>query len=328
MHGVLLVNLGTPNSPSLPDVRRYLTQFLTDARIIDKSWWMRQLLVRGIIVPRRVRQSAKSYQAIWTEQGSPLMVHSQALQKAVAKALGSHYCVELAMRYQNPSLQEGLRRLLAKDPASVTILPLFPQYASATTGSIFEEVMRCLHKRHTFPALRFIRQFPDHEGFIDACTQVATGFDWAIYDEILISFHGLPMQQVVKAHPRCKVVASCCSKESSCYAAQCYRTAAALARSLQLPRYKVVFQSRLGKEPWLSPYAAETIEGLGRQGAKRLAVLSPSFVADCLETIGEYGIEYQELFRHCGGGQIDLVPSLNSHPRWVEAVVELVTSAG
>lgn len=331
--GVLLVNLGTPDSPAPKDVYRYLIEFLTDGRVIDNSWLSRQLLVRGLIVPRRYRQSAKSYQAIWTPEGSPLKVYGYRLKTLLQKRLGNDYVTELAMRYQTPSISDSLNRLLENNCQRIVILPLFPQYASATTGSVHQNVMETVSKWQNIPEMVFIDQFATHPSFINAFSTLAAPFDLQAYDHVLFSFHGLPERQLVKADRSkqcCMKSKDCCAalshQNQECYSAQCYGTANGIIQALKLPaeKYSISFQSRLGKEPWLQPYTGEVITNLAKQGKKRILVFCPSFVCDCLETIHEIGVEYAEEFKHAGGTALDLVPGLNDHPEWIDALVDLV----
>lgn len=311
--GVLLVNLGTPASPAPKDVYRYLIEFLTDKRVVDEPWLKRQLLVRGLIVPFRYKESAASYRAIWTEKGSPLMVYGRETKNLLQERLGGAYHVELAMRYQNPSLQEGLKNLIKKEVSELIVLPLFPQYASATTGSVHQRIMELLSKEKIIPKTTFINSYPDHPKMIDAFAAVASTRDWRDYDHVLISFHGLPERQLI---PNSKF----------CYSAQCRRTAQALIEKLQIPegRYTVCFQSRLGKQPWIQPYTSDCIKRCADLGHKKILVFCPSFVCDCLETIHEIGVEYAEEFQGYGGTSLQLVEGLNSHPKWIDALEDIV----
>jgi len=331
MHGVLLINLGTPNSFSKKDVRRYLHQFLTDKRVIDVPWLIRQWLVRAIIVPKRLKTSSESYREIWTEEGSPLKLYGYRVKEALQNRLGDEYTVELAMRYQNPSIDFGIQALLKKEISSLTIIPLFPQYASATTGSVYEEVMRVLKKAHTIPEIKWISSYPTHPLFIQAFAARIREY-WNNHDHILFSFHGLPERQLQKCDDKghCLKKENCCqtrtSKNFHCYSAQCYDTAQALVETLGIAKDKtsICFQSRLGKEPWLKPYASEEIERLAKENKKNVLVICPSFVADCLETIYEIGNEYNHEFQKAGGRRLTLVPSLNEHPIWIETLHSLV----
>lgn len=326
--GLLLINLGTPDSPAPKDVYRYLIEFLTDARVIDYSWLKRQLLVRGIIVPARYKQSAKSYSAIWTKEGSPLMVYGLKVKEGLQKLLGGHYHVELAMRYQNPSIENGLQTLLNNHVDDITVLPLFPQYASATTGSIFQKVMELISKAQNIPKMHFINSFPDHPAMIDAIAAIAEKYDLSSYDHFLLSFHGLPERQLKKANPHCLSRSDCCTGctgNKHCYRSQCYRTSKAIIEKLGLPQNKtsISFQSRLGKEPWMQPYTSDVIKQLAEQGKKRVLVFCPAFVCDCLETTFEISEEYGKEFKHYGGETLDLVEGLNDHPKWLEALKKI-----
>jgi len=330
--GVLLVNLGTPNSPSVRDVFRYLIEFLTDGRVIDTAWWQRQLLVRGVIVPLRCRQSARAYQTIWTAEGSPLKLYGYAVRDKLQELLGEEFLVELAMRYQEPSLSKVMARLKQAHLDRLVILPLFPQYASATTGSVHQKVMDIISQAQVIPEVTFINNFATDEGLIASFCAAAEPFDLDSYDHILFSFHGLPKRQLHKADKayKCFKSAQCCDcltvDNMHCYSAQCYATARALAGALSLAksRYSISFQSRLGKEPWLEPFTGEVVKQLARQGKKRVLVFCPSFVCDCLETLYEIGIEYAEEFKHAGGELLELVPGLNAHPVWIAALGSLV----
>lgn len=330
--GVLLVNLGTPSSPRPKDVYKYLIEFLTDGRVIDYSWLSRQLLVRGLIVPLRYRKSAKLYQQIWTAEGSPLLTHGVRLKKCLQENLEDGFHVELAMRYQQPSIKNGIKKLLDLGVQHIIVLPLFPQYASATTGSVHECVMKELSKSLTIPKLTFISQYATHSGYIGTICAIAETYPLEEYDHILFSFHGLPERHLRNADKQqcCLKTKSCCAiygkQNGFCYSAQCYATARAIAEKLNLSndRYSISFQSRLGREPWMQPYTSETLEKLAAQGKKKVLVFSPSFVADCLETICEIGIEYSEEFKKAGGEKLDLVRSLNDHPLWVDALREII----
>lgn len=331
--GVLLVNLGTPDSPHPKDVYRYLIEFLTDKRVVDFPWWKRQLLVRGIIVPIRYRQSSRSYKEIWTPEGSPLLVHSRNVQKKLQASMGQDYCIELAMRYQNPSIKSALQKLLRNGVKTIIVLPLFPQYASATTGSVHEKVMKELSALEFIPETILLNAFTLHPAFIHAFAEQGRKYDLNDYDHILFSFHGLPERQLRKADlsNHCLKKQNCChnytSTNRNCYSAQSYATAQAIAAELNLPpeRYTICFQSRLGRDPWLKPYASEVIDDLAHKGCKKLLAFCPSFVCDCLETTFEFGVEYAREFEEAGGGQLDLVEGLNASDAWIEALQAIIT---
>lgn len=330
--GVLLVNLGTPDSPRLGDVHRYLVEFLTDPRVIDRPWLSRQLLVRGMIVPSRVRQSAHSYQQIWTREGSPLKVFGERVRDKLRKRLGGGCFVELAMRYQHPSISEELERMRGYGLNRLLVLPLFPQYASATTGSVHQKVMEEVSRWEVVPEVILANQFATHSGVMRAFCASAASFPIKEYDHILFSFHGLPLKQLVKADMagHCMRQAGCCQKpkvaNNNCYSAQCYATALSIAASLRLDEadYSVAFQSRLGKDPWIQPYMSEVITKLALEGKKKVLVFCPSFVCDCLETTYEIGVEYAAEFKKHGGEKLDLVPGLNDSEPWLEALEEIV----
>lgn len=330
--GVLIVNLGTPDSPTRYDVYRYLREFLTDARVIDYPWPARQALVQGIIAPFRSGSSAKLYQQLWTEEGSPLKVYGESLVEQIKPKLGDDYIVKLAMRYQQPSIENALKELLEADVSEIVVFSLFPQYASATVGSVHDEVMRILRKEQSIPAVRLIRDYYDHPAMISCFVENARKFGTENYDHVLFSFHGLPERQLRTAdrHNHCTKVENCCStiglNNQFCYSAQCHATAQAIAQELGLSpdNYSICFQSRLGPEKWAQPYTSEVIKDRRKVGDTRLLVLCPAFTADCLETVIEISDEYKEEFEELGGEVLDLVPSLNDMPAWVDAIVGMV----
>lgn len=334
MTGVLIVNLGTPDAPTRGAVYRYLKQFLLDPRVIDINPVARNLLVRGIIAPFRSGKSAEAYQQLWTDNGSPLKYYGERLTEQVQRLLGDEYRVELAMRYQNPSIESAIGRLMAAAVQKIVVFPLFPQYASATTGSVHEEVMRVLGRQQIIPDTVFINSYPENPQMVKLFAENARKYDISSYDHILFSYHGLPQRQLRKADAfnHCLQQADCCRRLTNvnrfCYSAQCYATTEAIARELSLPegRYGVCFQSRLGRDPWTQPYTVQVIENLAKQGAKRLLVFCPAFTADCLETTIEIGEEYREDFIRWGGQQLDLVESLNDRPAWAETVAKMVMS--
>ena len=330
--GILLVNLGTPDSPKTADVRKYLLEFLTDGRVIDIPFIPRQLLVRGIIGPFRAPKSAKTYKEIWDkEKGSPLMYISEELRDGVAQELGEGYQVELAMRYQSPSVESVLEKFKGKPLKKLRVIPLFPQYASATTGSVHQEVMRIVSQWQTIPDVQFVNSYHDHPGMIDAFCERGRQYELSDYDHILFSYHGLPERQLVKADPgnHCAQSEDCCfhltEKNYYCYGAQCYATTEAIASQLDIPAQKrtTTFQSRLGKQPWKRPYTVDVLEELASKGVKKILVFCPAFVADCLETIFEIGVEYEEDFLKWGGEKLTLVEGLNTHPTWVKAMADI-----
>ncbi len=330
--GVLLVNLGTPDSPSVPDVRKYLREFLMDGRVIDIPWIQRFFLVNGIIAPFRAPSSAHGYSQLWTEEGSPLKVYGFQLLELMKKALGDDYCVAFAMRYQNPSIRKALDELKGEPLSELIVVPFYPQYASASTGSTVEKVMLELKRWEVIPQVKFVGQFHDHPLFIKAFAAIGREhLKKSNYDHIIFSYHGLPERQILKASCQsCCKLGDCCNayhgRNQNCYRAQCFDTTRLLVRELGLKegQYTTSFQSRLGKDPWIKPYTDEKIIELAKQGKKRVLTFSPAFVADCLETTVEIGMEYQKLFIDNGGQHWQLVESLNVRPEWVECLKTII----
>ncbi|MCK9212335.1 MAG: ferrochelatase [Ignavibacteriaceae bacterium] len=328
---LLLIQLGTPDSPSVKDVRKYLSEFLNDPRVIDIPAVARFFLVNGIIIPFRTPKSAKIYQQLWTKDGSPLLLYSQSLQKKLQTSFCNDVDVHLAMRYGNPSMENVLEEMRKKNYSRLLLLPLFPQYASATSGSAIERAMKIIHKWWVIPEIRTISQFYDDEGFISCFVEKGKQYNINDYDHVLFSYHGLPIRQVDKVHADGKPCANHnCENEITeenkfCYKATCYATTRLIAKKLNLPKekYTVCFQSRLDKN-WLEPFTDKTIIAQAEKGEKKLLVFSPAFVADCLETIIEIGNEYQQLFVAHGGEKVQLVESLNDSDAWIEALRKLI----
>jgi len=335
--GLLLCNLGTPDDPTPSSVRRYLREFLSDPRVLDIHPIGRWALLNLIILPTRPRKSAAAYQQIWGKDGdgagSPLLRHSLDLTAAVRARLGDTWAVELAMRYQTPSIASALDKLRAAGADSVVVFPLYPQYSSSSTGSSVEEVFRVAGQAWVTPSLSFVEPFYQDREFIDAfVAQGAPVIAEQRPDHVLMSFHGLPERHMHKADTsgkHCLASAGCCDRiveaNRHCYRAQCFATARALAASLGLAdsAWSVSFQSRLGRTPWIRPYTDVVLPELAAAGKKRVAVFCPAFVADCLETLEEIGIRARRDFIAAGGESLTLVPSLNASPRWVDAVVTL-----
>jgi protoporphyrin/coproporphyrin ferrochelatase len=328
--GVLLINLGTPDSPAVGDVRPYLSQFLNDPRVIDIPWLSRKMLVNAIIVPFRAPKSAKVYKKLWTDNGSPLLFHSERAKELLQLELGAEYDVHLAMRYKNPSIPDVLEKMRLKNYSKIIVVPMFPQYASASTGSALEEVMRVISKWWVIPELKMISQYYDHPLYIDAFAERGRKYNIADYDHVLFSYHGLPERQLDKVYPSGLCKDKDCDhhiteENKFCYKATAYATTRLLAEKFNIPKekYTVCFQSRLD-EGWVKPYSDEVIKDCGKKGMKKLLVFSPAFTADCLETIIEIGEEYQELFHEHGGEKVQLVESLNDHPLWIQCLKDLV----
>jgi ferrochelatase len=332
--GVLLVQLGTPEAPEPRAVRRYLREFLSDPRVLDVPALPRWLLLRAVILPRRPRTSAAAYRSIWRADGSPLLVHSRALAGALAAELGPGYAVELGMRYGEPSLAGALGRLRAAGAERVRVLPLYPQYAASSTGSAWARVAELCAGAWDPTEIELLPPFYDDAGFVAAWGEVAREPLAAFGpDHVLFSFHGLPERQIRRSDPtgsHCLSRSDCCDAPGAalprCYRAQCTATSRALASALGLgdAGWSQAFQSRLGRTPWIRPYTDLVLPELAARGAKRLAVLCPSFVADCLETLEEIGIRGRAQWRAAGGDELLLVPSLNAHPAWVSALARLL----
>lgn len=332
---VLLINLGTPDNPSTPAVRKYLTEFLNDRRVIDISAVGRFFLVNTVIVPFRSSRSAKLYKHIWSDKGSPLLYHSQELKKKLQARLGENYFVELAMRYQSPDIKTALENIRKQKPRKIIVCPLYPQYASSSTGSTLEKVFTEMRSWEVIPEVHFTSNFFDDEAIIDCYAGEGKKFNLGNYDHILFSYHGLPERQIKKASAHygdnsC-FLGTCCEAQTErnqyCYRANCFKTTQLIAKKLGLPRekYTICFQSRLGRSEWIKPYTDQVLKDRAKLGDKKLLVFSPAFVADCLETIYEIGTEYSDAFKSYGGAQVDLVPSLNSNDNWVDALANKLT---
>ncbi|MFY0591506.1 ferrochelatase [Roseivirga sp.] len=333
--GVLIVNLGTPDSPATKDVRKYLREFLMDGRVIDIPVIPRFLLVNGIIAPLRAPKSAKEYRKLWVERGSPLKFYGFDVRDLLQKALGDDYKVTLAMRYQSPSIEEGLNELKSENVKRIIVIPLFPQYASASTGSVSEKVNELVSKWQIIPSVSHINQFMDHPKFLEAFANNGKTFmEKQEYDHVIFSYHGLPERHIKKGSVgnQCQL-GSCCSvlheRNRYCYRAQCFYTSRELAKRLGLKEddYTTTFQSRLGKDPWIKPYTDEVLKDLPGKGIKKALVFSPAFISDCLETTIEVGEEFKEEFIEAGGEVWDLVPSLNDSDTWIECLEDLVKKA-
>lgn len=334
---VVLMNLGSPDTPSTKDVRRYLNEFLMDERVIDKgSYLFRLLLVKGIITPFRAPKSAHAYQTIWTKEGSPLIVISKALQAAVQEL--TEYPVELAMRYGNPSPQHAFDSLVAQMPhlKEVILLPLYPHYAMSSYETAVEYA-RTIHQQKGYAfKLEIIPPYFDNAAYIKAMSDNMRPYLEQEYDHILFSFHGIPERHVIQSDPtakHCLQSAGCCDGASeahaTCYRHQCLKTMQLVARELGLPegKFSYSFQSRLGREPWLKPYTDFRLKDMPGEGIKKLLVLCPAFVSDCLETLEEIEIRGKEIFMEAGGEQYEMIPCMNVHPEWVHTVANWINAA-
>jgi len=327
--GVLLVNLGSPNSPAVGDVRRYLNEFLMDGRVIDLAWPLRRLIV-GLILIRRPHESGEAYEKIWTKDGSPLVVSSRKVQKLLQSQVSLP--VELAMRYQNPSIESAVKKLAAQGVTETLLIPLFPHYAMSSYETAVVRVEEVARKRA--PQMRITVQPPYyvHPDYIAAL--VASAKDYLKdYDHLLFSYHGIPERHLRKSDTtgcHCLKVENCCEVASAahatCYRAQCFATTAAFVKLAGVPpeKYSVSFQSRLGKDPWLKPYTDYELARLANEGKKRMLVMCPAFVSDCLETIEEIGMRGCEEFMAGNGKEFTRIPCINEHPDWIEALRKMV----
>lgn len=327
--GVLLINLGTPDSPSVKDVKKYLTQFLNDPLVIDINPIARFFLVNFIIIPFRVKNSAAIYSKTWTRDGSPLLIHAKNLSARLQHSLGSEYVVEYGMRYRNPSIESSFSNLLNQKVDKIVAIPLYPQWASSTTGSTILELNR-VKKKLKFDKVKAIEHFYRDENFLNAWVKNAEKYLKEPYDFYLFSYHGLPERHIKKVYPGyCRLNEECCSgiseKNHLCYRAACYETTRQLVKRLNIPEGKYIsaFQSRLDNK-WLTPFADKTVEQKAKEGIKKMLVFSPAFVADCLETTYEIGVEYNEIFTDHGGEKLQLAESLNDRDPWVDALKKMI----
>jgi protoporphyrin/coproporphyrin ferrochelatase len=330
---VLLVNTGSPDRPDVPAIRRYLGEFLMDRRVIDLPWAVRWALVHGLILPFRPHRIVDRYRRIWQDGVFPLIATGRELAGRLSAVLGADYRVDLAMRYGRPALADVLNEIRAAEIRRLLVIPLFPQYASATGGSILTRVMDWVGRWPVLPELLTVTEFHDHPGFIEAWVENGSIMMRTLPDHVLFSFHGLPQRHLVQADTggrRCLQSSDCCdhptAAASGCYRAQCIRSARLIAAGLGLSpeRFSIGFQSRLGRTAWIQPYTTEVIDRLAGQGVRRLLVFCPSFVADCLETIEEIQETAAARFRRSGGQVLQLVPSLNTGERWVATLADLV----
>lgn len=327
--GILLINLGTPDDPSVRSVRRYLREFLLDPRVIDLPFFWRYLLVYGLILPFRPFKAAHAYKKIWQPAGSPLRTHTQAFAQKLAVTLGSSYQVSVAMRYGNPTMASALAALA--NCKKIIVLPLFPQYSSAATGSALAHALRHIAQPWNIPELHVIDSFYARQEFIDPWSTLLQPYLVDPENFLLFSYHGLPERHIDKSHCQaaCQRIVACPSvdkKNYFCYRAQCYQTTRLLAQKLALTpeRYTTSFQSRLGRIPWIQPYTENILPQLYAQGIRKLVVACPAFVADCLETLEEIGMQAQEQWHALGGESFALVPCLNDHPAWVQGVTSIL----
>ncbi len=322
------MNLGSPDSTKVSDVKKYLNQFLMDERVIDKPWFLRALLVKGIIVPFRAPKSAEAYKAIWTKEGSPLIVNTKELQKALES--GFEEPVEIAMRYGNPSPEVAFDNLIKREPSieEVVALPLYPHYAMSSYETAVEYAKQ-IHQKKRYPfKLTFIEPFYNEERYINALTERIRPYTGGEYDQLLFSYHGIPERHIHKSDVtgcHCLQAENCCEVASPahahCYRHQVFKTTRLVTERLQIPKnkYSLSFQSRLGKG-WLTPFTDIRLKELPGAGVKKLLIVCPAFVSDCLETLEEIAIRGKEIFMEAGGESYEMIPCLNTHPLWVEAI--------
>lgn len=330
---VVLMNLGSPESTKVKDVKRYLNEFLMDEKVIDKAWLFRFLLVRGIIVPFRAPKSAEAYKTIWTELGSPLIVISEQLKNVLKKQINEP--VEIAMRYGKPSPKQAFDKLIKENPdlEEVYLIPLYPHYAMSSYETAVEyAVLQHRSGKYSFN-LKILEPYYKREDYIEALHESIKPYIQGDYDHILFSYHGVPERHILKGDitgTHCLTVENCCEVTSEahkfCYRHQCMVTTKLVKESLNIPedKWSMSFQSRLGKEEWLKPYTAVRLAELARSGVKKLLVVCPAFVSDCLETLEEIAIEGKEIFMAAGGLEFEMIPCLNVHPKWVDAIAKWI----
>lgn len=326
---IVLMNLGSPDSTAVPDVKKYLLEFLMDKRVIDYPWLMRKLLVGAVIVPRRVEKSAEAYRSIWWKEGSPLIVLTKQLQKALQHDM--ELPVEITMRYGNPSPAATFDKLLQEHPdlKEVILLPLYPHYAMSSYETAVVYATE-IHKKKKYPfSLKVVPPYYDHSGYIDALAESIRPYLLQDFDHLLFSYHGVPVRHIRKGDitgQHCLQVNDCCHVSSpahrQCYKHQVTRTAELVAEKLGLPRnrWSISFQSRIGREEWMQPYTAARFEELPKEGVKKLLVACPAFVSDCLETLEEIAVEGKHTFINSGGDSFTMIPCLNTHPFWVRTI--------
>lgn len=330
---IVLMNLGSPDSTNVKDVKKYLDEFLMDERVIDKPWLLRALLVRGIIVPFRAPKSAEAYKTIWTDKGSPLIAISKQLSDALKKEIKEP--VTIAMRYGNPSVKDAFDKLIRNNPdlEEVIAIPMYPHYAMSSYETAVEYA-KDQHKKGRYRfKLTIIKPFYNNEEYINAlCESIKPHLDQD-YDQILFSYHGVPERHILKSDvtgQHCLKVANCCDVPSEahkyCYRHQCWTTTKLVTERLNIPQNKwgFSFQSRLGRDPWLQPYTAMRLEQLPKEGVKKILVVCPAFVSDCLETLEEIAGQGKESFLHHGGKSFEIIPCLNVHPLWVSAIAKWI----
>ncbi|MDG0815302.1 ferrochelatase [Bdellovibrio svalbardensis] len=322
--GVILFNIGTPRSYEVNDVKEYLLDFLMDKDVINLPFIIRWPLVHGIIVPRRAPFSAENYRKVWMSEGSPLWVYSKHFAEKLQTEMGADYSIKLGMRYSEPSIETSLKEFAAKKVDSIILVPMFPQYADATTGSMLKEFERVRKKHGIQIPTKTLRDFYQDDSFIQPSVEILEeSLESKKIDHYLFSFHGLP-ESHIRRNEGCLRSEDCCFEKSACekpcYRAQCFATATKIAESLNLQssHWSVSFQSRLGRAEWLKPSTEHSLEVLAKTDKKNVAVICPSFVADCIETLEEIAMGGAETFKHAGGDNLYVIPCVNEDDRWVK----------
>lgn len=331
--GILLVNLGSPKSTKVEDVKEYLDEFLMDERVIDYRWFWRALLVRGIILKTRPKKSAAAYETVWTDEGSPLIVITEQIQKKLQKLVDVP--VEIGMRYAEPSIETGIRKLTEQGVDDIVLFPLYPQYAMSTTETVVEKAEDVRKKKFPNVKISYVPPFYDKDIYIDCLTESIREKLPENFDKLQFSYHGVPERHLYKTDPTktCRID-NCCMQDSLpahqyCYRHQCFKTTELVREKLGLDKEKVVvtFQSRLGNDKWIEPYTDETLENLPKNGVKNLAIVCPAFVSDCLETLEEIAVEGKEEFMHAGGENYHYIACLNDEDPWINVVKILCEEA-
>jgi protoporphyrin/coproporphyrin ferrochelatase len=330
---VILMNLGSPDSTSVKDLKKYLDEFLMDERVIDKPWLLRAFLVKGIIVPTRAPKSAEAYKSVWTKDGSPLIAISREQAEKLDKLIEEP--VTIAMRYGNPSPKKAFDELLAANPdlEEVVLLPMYPHYAMSSFETAVEYAKEHHKKGKYHFKLSFVKPFYNNEDYLKALEESMKPYLQQDYDQVLFSYHGIPERHIKKSDVtgcHCLQSANCCDNPSPahefCYRHQCWDTTKEMVKRLNIPadKWGFSFQSRLGRDPWLKPFTVERLAELPKEGVKKLLVVCPAFVSDCLETLEEIAVEGKEVFIHAGGESFTMIPCMNGHPLWIEAMAKLV----
>ncbi|MDC8099685.1 ferrochelatase [Chryseobacterium rhizosphaerae] len=324
--GILLINLGSPRSTAVEDVKEYLDEFLMDEKVIDYRWIFRALLVQGIILKTRPAKSAEAYKTVWTDEGSPLIVITEKIRKKLQKRIDVP--VEIGMRYAEPSIETGIRNLVEKGITEIVLFPLYPQYAMSTTETVIEKAEEIRKKKFPGVRINYVQPFYNRDLYTDCLAESIREKLPEDFDALLFSYHGVPERHIYKTDPTktCNMN-DCCYKDTNpshsfCYRHQCFNTTDRVIRKLELSKDKVIvsFQSRLGKDKWIEPYTDHTLETIPQKGIKNLAIVCPAFVSDCLETLEEISVEGKEQFLEAGGEKFTYIPCLNDEDRWIEVI--------